>query len=200
MMFEQVLPSLREGKAVQRTSQPIKWAYLKRSPNGAFHWYGYWDDSTQGSPMSLDHTHIDADDWAIVDEAQTLALKPAATFSCARRGESFRDPIDGKLLDHWRDNAHNTEGGKRSCSYCGSIHPDDFMQAVRDGVEIGPTDKSYKAYMSGPGFNHAKFYFQHLSEPQMREFIERLNEKSMKIGAPGYFYTRPFFIGYEDGA
>jgi hypothetical protein len=30
------------------------------------------------------------------------------------------------------------------------MHPDDFMQAVRDGKEIGPTDKSYKAYVYEP--------------------------------------------------
>lgn len=196
MMLEQVLPALRDGKAIQRASQPIKWAYLKRSPNGAFHWYGFGDDPTRGSPMNIDHVAIEASDWVIVDEAQTVALKPASTFSCARRGGSFRAPADGQFLDHWRENAHNTQGGKHSCSYCGSIHPDEFMQAVRDGVEIGPTDKNYKAYLSGPGFDNAKFYFQHLSEAQMQEFVELLNAKSVKIGLPGHFYTRPYFISY----
>ena len=41
MRFEDVLPALRAGQSVQRSSQPIQWAYLKRSANGAYHWYGY---------------------------------------------------------------------------------------------------------------------------------------------------------------
>ena len=40
-------------------------------------------------------------------------------------------------------------GQSCGCSYCGSMHPDDFMQAIRDGDTIGPTDKNYKAYVSG---------------------------------------------------
>jgi hypothetical protein len=30
------------------------------------------------------------------------------------------------------------------------MHPDDFMQAARDGKSIGPTDKNYKAYVTEP--------------------------------------------------
>ena len=39
-----------------------------------------------------------------------------------------------------------------------------------------------------------KFYFQHLSEDQKKRFVELLNEKKIRIGAPGHFYTKPFFI------
>jgi hypothetical protein len=193
--FEDVLPALKAGQAIQRASQPIQWAYLMRSENGAFHWYGYGDrPGDRALPMNLDHTHLLADDWVIVDAADAAARRPQAAFNCPRRGESFRTPAEGEL----RDNAHNTQGGKHSCSYCGSIGPAEFMQAVRAGVEIGPTDKNYKAYMSGEGFIHAKFYFQHLSKEQMLEFIELLNAKRVKIGYPGHFYTRPYFISYQD--
>lgn len=91
-------------------------------------------------------------------------------------------------------------------------------------LELGPTDKNYKAYLrpinGGPLFKHrtrtdgggipwerrdewtykvsesawGKFYFQHLSEAQMRRFVELLNEKKLHIGEPGYFYRTPFFI------
>ena len=37
-----------------------------------------------------------------------------------------------------------------SCSFCGSLHPDRFMELVRDGWIVGPTDKTYKAYLSRP--------------------------------------------------
>ena len=37
-----------------------------------------------------------------------------------------------------------------SCSYCGSLHPDRFMELIRDGWIVGPTDKNYKAYLARP--------------------------------------------------
>jgi hypothetical protein len=37
-----------------------------------------------------------------------------------------------------------------SCSYCGSLHPDRFMELVRNGWIVGPTDKNYKAYLAKP--------------------------------------------------
>ena len=43
--------------------------------------------------------------------------------------------------------------------------------------------------------DETKFYFQHFTEAQARRFIDLLNEKKLKIGYPGHFYVRPFFIG-----
>jgi hypothetical protein len=45
---------------------------------------------------------------------------------------------------------HGLVGQKRGCSYCGSLPPDDFMDAVRAGKEIEPTDKGYKFYVNEP--------------------------------------------------
>jgi len=59
---------------------------------------------------------------------------------CPRR-DAFIDRISPGP-DAWRDD--------RTCSCCGSIHPDDFMTLARSGeAEIGPTDKRYKAYVEG---------------------------------------------------
>lgn len=75
--------------------------------------------------------------------------------TCPRRREDGTDnpnsPLRGSGLnqDTW-SRGHGLMGQKRGCSYCGSMHPDDFMQAVRDGKEVGPTDKSYKAYLHEP--------------------------------------------------
>ena len=68
---------------------------------------------------------------------------------CPRRGEApFKMPgDDGK--DFWR-------GGGDGCSYCGSISPEEFFAAVAAGAEIGPTDKSYKAYVDLPDPNAGK--------------------------------------------
>lgn len=38
-----------------------------------------------------------------------------------------------------------------------------------------------------------KFYFQHLTPEGRTRFVELYNEKKMKIGYPGHFYTRPYF-------
>jgi hypothetical protein len=85
----------------------------------------------------------------------------------------------------------------RHCSYCGSLHPDDFMERVLAGWEVGPTDKNYKAYLrrADSGGPESKFYFQHLSVEQRHQFIDLLNAGTMHIGYPGHFYVHPFFVG-----
>lgn len=43
-----------------------------------------------------------------------------------------------------------SQKGEPSCSYCGSLNPDRFMDLVRDGWMVEPTDKSYKVYLGRP--------------------------------------------------
>lgn len=53
-------------------------------------------------------------------------------------------------LDRW-DGSGGLIGQIRvgkSCSFCGSLNPDRFMELVREGWIVGPTDKPYKAYLS----------------------------------------------------
>lgn len=108
--------------------------------------------------------------------------------------------------------------GPRTCTYCGSLHPDDFMAVVSNGsAKLGPTDKTYKVYVEIPSVTHQpttttwkngkkitrkvglrtpkmlKFYFQHLEEDQRREFVDLINTSALKIGYPGHFYVLPFF-------
>lgn len=108
--------------------------------------------------------------------------------SCPRRSEAPYQ-ITPPETDNW---------DKGTCSYCGSISQEDFLAAVEAGEEIGPTDKSYKAYIHSGSFR--KFYFQHLDESGRAKFIELYNNKTMKLGYPGYFYTRPFFCSYKEPA
>lgn len=59
----------------------------------------------------------------------------------------------GENLDRWEVRSHGLIGqaqAGRSCSFCGSLHPDDFLRLVRDGWIVGATDKSYKTYLSRP--------------------------------------------------
>lgn len=117
---------------------------------------------------------------------------------CPRRLEvptnNYNKPEDTDNYD-----AHAAARGVPSaCSFCGSLGPNDFLNAMRTGAELGPTDKNYKVYVEHDGW-HTKFYFQHLSEDQMHEFIDLYNAKprAFKIGYPGYFYVLPFFCGKE---
>jgi hypothetical protein len=116
--------------------------------------------------------------------------------TCPRRAETGHDKPDspfvgsGTNLDTWR-----TDPAGPYCSYCGSLQPDRFMELVRAGWTVGPTDKSYKAYLSEDEASQrqAKFYFQHLSAEQQDEFIELHNAKRIKFAYPGGFYVTPFF-------
>ena len=78
----------------------------------------------------------------------------------------------------------------RTCSYCGSLHPDDFMQAVRDGKQLTSTSKNYKVNLD----NNKKFYFGHLSKDQMQEFTQLYKDNLIKFSGESSFYCLPFFM------
>jgi hypothetical protein len=109
---------------------------------------------------------------------KTLVDELPEPMTCGRRGESTFGRQDGPFPgpDHWQKFKSN---GNRICSYCGSLHPEDMFALVhasatadegadyRSVVEIEPSDKNYKVYISQPGVRNAhdggiKFYMQHL--------------------------------------
>lgn len=101
--------------------------------------------------------------------------------TCGRRydtyfGKMFVHGTPEVKQDYWERFKTN---GNRVCSYCGSLHPEDFFTLVRhcanspedatydSMVRIEPSDKSYKVYVYQPGVRNAheggiKFYTQHL--------------------------------------
>lgn len=98
-----------------------------------------------------------------------------------------RDDLGGAVFklpeeDHWREDG--------TCSYCGSLAPDEFMRQAEASTELTPTDKNYKVYVGG----HRKFYFPHLSVEQMKRFVDLVNAKTLRLAFPGHFYVRPFFM------
>jgi len=156
---------------------------------------------------------------------------------CPRRNESPNPEGygDGTATpDHWQ--LRHGRKGPRFCSYCGSLHPDDFMAVAREGGGVlGPTDKNYKVYVTIESVQYTptstvytngkkekttklprqtaqlKFYFQHLSDDQRREFVDLYNARprrtydenmgfiqaegtGMLIGYPGYLYSGAFFM------
>lgn len=116
----------------------------------------------------------------------------AKKITCPRRMTDWGSWERKEGLDTYRKGG-GLVGQPRACSFCGSLPPDDFMNMARSGAELSPTDKPYKVYVENP--SSGKFYFQHLSEEQMREFIDLLNARRLNIGYPGHFYVLPYFIG-----
>lgn len=116
--------------------------------------------------------------------------------TCPRRAEDGMDDPTSPLRGAGQNKdtyskGHGLTNQGRGCSYCGSMHPDDFMQALRDGAELGVTDKNYKAYVDG---HNGKFYYQHLSPEQRHEFIEMVNRNEIRYGWPGHFTVLPYFM------
>ena len=79
-----------------------------------------------------------------------------------------------EVWDRWRVMDDDT----RTCSHCGSLHPEDFISILKyyslgkPGYRYEPTLKSYKVYANTPGTTNAseggiKFYFWHMT-PQYR--------------------------------
>jgi hypothetical protein len=172
--------------------------------------------------------------------------------NCPRRSETPGGVFRHNSPDVWRQRGGlaGQENVGRSCSYCGSLHPGRFMELVRDGWIVGPTDKPYKAYLARPrtaqeiavlrqqwtdatdgaaqiiraagqrdgktagqvaddlerfwatqelplaseSGHAAKFYYQHLSADQRREFVDLYNARTMRLSYPGFFYSLPYFM------
>jgi hypothetical protein len=124
----------------------------------------------------IDPIEVDAPKW-----------EPKETFTC--RENHFKDGDD-----YYRENG--------TCSYCGSLNPDQFMDLVeKQQIKIGPTDKNYKAYVDPVGdglpLPSVKFHYYHLSDDQKRRFIELYNEKKLVMDFPGRFYVPPFFMSFS---
>lgn len=115
-------------------------------------------------------------------ELKEKIIKERGSFTCPRRIEGFGPLCDEIDEDYWMDD--------NKCSFCGCLNPDKFMERVKNGDQLDPTDKNYKVYLLDP-WN--KFYFQHLPQDQMKEFIQLLNDKKLNI-AGNNFYVLPFFI------
>jgi hypothetical protein len=136
------------------------------------------------------------------------------TFSCPRRSEIgsdfsvFKYSTEDKWMIHAAPMSKPNLSQYRSCSYCGSMHPEDFLKFIEEDWIVIPTDKNYKVYIekhsgkliesSGMEFpevlESGKFYYQHLSSDQAKQFYDLWKSFQMKIGPPGNFYVLPYFI------
>lgn len=119
--------------------------------------------------------------------------------TCPRRMREMGPWSREEGQDSWLDEPRRTGGAVPVCSFCGSLHPGKFLELVAEGWLVGPTDKSYKAYLhqtsrDPEGPVRAKFYFQHLSDEQQQQFVNLYNAGMVHFSAPGHFYVLPFFM------
>lgn len=84
-----------------------------------------------------------------------------------------------------------------------------FVAAVREAArrqnaaDVDATvEKEWEQYPAARGHGQvlAKFYYQHLDDGQQQRFVDLVNDRTMKIGEPGYFYVPPFFTQFRDVA
>lgn len=118
----------------------------------------------------------------VIPAFATLVEVLPETMTCPRRSEGPHDQTPG--VDRWERFKSN---GDRVCSFCGSLHPDDFLAMVKVAADapedaaagavpsIDPSDKGYKIYVRRTGVRNAheggiKFYTHHLPTNAAGEF------------------------------
>lgn len=85
--------------------------------------------------------------------------------------------------------------GRRTCTYCGSLAPDEFVADLRAGHLIVATTKNYKAYIVDPATRRrCKFYFEHLTAEQRTEIVDMLNAGALCFEGGFAWNPLPFFI------
>src|SRR5688572_23409896 len=91
------------------------------------------------------------------------------SFNCGRRAEGPGMPPAEEILDGW----NIAPNGDKTCSYCGSLSEEDFIDilekysAGEPGYHFETTTKGYKWYAQRPGVKNAseggiKFYSAHI--------------------------------------
>ncbi len=107
---------------------------------------------------------------------------------CGRRDDPFSfNRGDAPQPDTWRWGPD----GNRTCSYCGSLHPDDFVKICRlvpgdERYAVSGTDKGYKFYVTQPGVRNAseggiKFYMQHAPKKEPTEGEQAAFSAALRI-------------------
>lgn len=118
----------------------------------------------------------------------------AGRHTCGRRDEHYLPQIKTAANKVHPDTWELGPDGNRSCSYCGSAHPEDMMKICRaaltdPGYGVETTDKRYKVYLRQPGVHNAsqgviKFYMAHApakptsaDQELFRQAVEITNER-----------------------
>lgn len=120
-------------------------------------------------------------------------MSRSTKFTCPLRAVGLAsDRREG--LDDWVEPRGPYNSGTLACSYCGSMRPEEFLDAVKRQVELVPTDKNYKAYLTGENRSEFEFFFAHFDVNQARELAALDAAKQINFAFPGRFYVKPFFM------
>lgn len=112
--------------------------------------------------------------------------------TCPRRMSEIGPWERTEGLDEYRAD-HGMVGQPCGCTFCGSMPPGDFLDAVRAGAEIGPTDKSYKLYIDLPNPTPDKLYVlgtSYQSQPMRDETWVAWDEMTAEQRAVAADYLR----------
>lgn len=106
-------------------------------------------------------------------------MTDVSAFRCASRDQT---PVRPGMpeSDHWRV----MPDGTRTCSFCGSLHEDDFIDILQhyvagdEGYSFSTTSKGYKWYAQRPNVRNAseggiKFYNWHVDRSDEGALLER---------------------------
>lgn len=89
--------------------------------------------------------------------------------------------------------ANFDQSGQPGWKRIGDLTDDERAMVKRDGMGGRPDSDWVMFAPRGPTI-HEKFYFQHLAVDERKRFVDLYNAKALKLAAPGYFYTLPFFM------
>lgn len=105
--------------------------------------------------------------------------------TCLRRMQEYGPWERKAFLDTWENNRWNSNDHIKwptvykkphTCSFCGSIHPEDLLNLLKENWRIEQTDKFFKFYLYPPKglilpIPYAKFYTQHLTTDIIKRSI-----------------------------
>lgn len=111
------------------------------------------------------------------------SLLPDIFMQRIENGDVTLDPTD----KDYKVYVHNN-GGEAFLQASRTDKPSQIGEILKD-----PNDQSLWTWQVKEQ-SQTKFYFQHLSEDQKKQFVELMNEKKIKLNEPGHFYRMPFFM------
>jgi hypothetical protein len=110
--------------------------------------------------------------------------------TCPRRMGQFGDWDREEGLDRWTSG----DADRRTCSFCKSMHPDEFMMLIRSGGNVGRTQVPYEApVVDRSGETVGKIDYLHLTDRQQAQFADMMRDESHHLGADGSIAATPFF-------
>lgn len=113
-----------------------------------------------------------------------LALTKNQKITCPKRLSFSSHWSKHRVLhDYWTD--------ANKCSCCGGLHPSEALRQMRKGIEIIPTEKSYKILL---GLNQTPVYFFHFDLKHQEQFKGLFAEHKLRFAYSSVMFQPPLFM------